>query len=158
MEIQWLRSDLADRGAKVDRLRSQALGWKQKSLSAVHGCDVIRTHLSQLASTSLRLPSDVPSTASATPPTGKRIRSMEPDLSIKLPRAAKMPQSGTESVATLRPSHLVGPRDSLGLCNPPHCPNLLEHPAFLRDIPDRFVLTSPKPLQDLHGLRRPKVP
>ena len=47
VELQRLRSDLADQETKVDRLCSQVLDWKQKWLSAVRDRDVIRTHLDQ---------------------------------------------------------------------------------------------------------------
>ena len=42
-ELQRLRSDLADRDAQVDRLRSQAFDKKQKFFSAVCDRYVIRT-------------------------------------------------------------------------------------------------------------------
>ena len=66
------------------------------------GCDrnVIRTYLAQLASGALRLPSRVPSAASAPPSTDKRSRSTEPDLLIKRLRAAEMMRSGMEPLAT----------------------------------------------------------
>ena len=95
-ELQRLRSDLADRDTQVDCLRSQSSNWEQQSLLAVRDRDTIRTHLAQLASGSLRLPSNVPSTASANPPTGKRSRSTDPGLPIKRSRSAKMTRAGTE--------------------------------------------------------------
>ena len=99
-ELQRLRSVLADRDVQVDRLRSQVLNWEQKCLLAVRDRDTIRTHLAHLASGSLRLPSDTPSTASATAPTGKRSRSTDPGLPIKHYRTAKLTRAGTKSVET----------------------------------------------------------
>ena len=154
--LQRLRLYLANREAKVGRLRSQALDWKQKSLSAVRDRDVIRTHLAQLASRSFRLPSEVSSAASANPPTGKRSRSTEPDLPIKRPLAAKMTRSGTESVFTASVKPAGESSDPLGLCNSPHHPYPLEHPLSLRDLPDQLALTIPKPRKDLHGPRQLK--
>ena len=84
-ELQRLRSDLADRDAQVDRLRSQSSNWEQQCLLVVRDRDTIRTHVAQLASGSLRLPSDAPSTASATAPTGKRSRSTDPGLRSSVP-------------------------------------------------------------------------
>ena len=101
-EMQRLRSNLADRDAKVDRLRSQALNWEQKCLLAVRDRDTIRTNLAQLASGSLRLPSNVPSTTSATATTGKRSSSTDPGLQIKRPRTAKLTRARTESVDTTK--------------------------------------------------------
>ena len=98
--MQRLRSDLADRETKVDRLRSKALDWKQKCISAVRDRHVIRTHLAQLSIGTLHLPSGVPSDTSATTPTSKRSRSTESHFPIKRPRAAKMTRSGTEAVDT----------------------------------------------------------
>ena len=56
VELQRLRSDIADGEDNVDCLRSQELDCKQKCLSAVRDRDVIRTHLAYLASGTLRLP------------------------------------------------------------------------------------------------------
>ena len=98
VELLQLRSDLADWDAQVDRLLCQESGWEQKCLLAARDRDVIGTHLAQLASGSLRLPLNITSTASATTQTGERSRSTDPNPPIKLPRAAKMTQSGTESV------------------------------------------------------------
>ena len=95
MELRRQRSDLAGGEAKVDRLRSQPLDWKQKCISAVPDRDVIRIHLVQLDSGTLRLSSGVPSAVSATPPTHNKFRSTEPDLPIKGSCAAKMTRSGT---------------------------------------------------------------
>ena len=123
VELQRLRSDLANREAKVDQLRSQALEWKQKCLSATLDRDGIRTHLAQLASGTLRLPSGVLSAASATTPTSNRSRPTETHPPIKRPRTAKMTRSRTDRWLPLRPSQPVGSRDPLGLCNPPHNPD-----------------------------------
>ena len=101
-EPQQLRSDLANRDAQVDRLRSQASNWEQQCLLAVRDCDTIRTHLAQLASGSLRLSSNVPSKSSATAPTGKQSRSTDPGLPTKRPRTVKLTRAGTESVDTAK--------------------------------------------------------
>ena len=95
-ELKRLQSDLEDRDAQVDRQRSQSSNWEQQCLLASRDRDTIRSHLTQLASGSLRLPSDVPSTASATAPTGKRFRSTVPGLPFKRPRTAKLTRAGTE--------------------------------------------------------------
>ena len=101
-ELQQLRSDLANRDAQVDRLRSQASNWEQQCLLAVRDCDTIRTYLAQLASGSLRLSSNVPSKSSANAPTGKQSRPTDPGLPTKRPHTVKMTRAGTESVDTAK--------------------------------------------------------
>ena len=96
-EVQQLRADLADPNAQVDHLHNQASGSEHNCLPAVRDRDVIRTHLAHLASGSFLLPSNVPLTASATPPIGEKSRSTDPNLPIKHPRPA-MTRSVTKSV------------------------------------------------------------
>ena len=84
VELQRLRSDIADGEDNVDCLRSQELDCKQKCLSAVRDRDVIRTHLDHLASR--YSPSfGVPSADPATPPTGKRSRLLDPEPQKSVP-------------------------------------------------------------------------
>ena len=115
VELKRLRSDLAIREAKADRLRSQASDWKQKCLSAVRDRHVIRCHLAQLASKTLYLFSWIPSAASTTPQTSKRSRPPENELPIKHPRAAKSTRSGLEPVVTTSLKHQVSPIYLMGL-------------------------------------------
>ena len=69
-ELRRLRSDLADRDTKVDRLQNQMFDWNQMPL-AVRDRDAIRAHLVQVGSGDLHLPLGLISAASANPPTRK---------------------------------------------------------------------------------------
>ena len=87
-----------------------------------------------------------------------RQQESDPDLTIKLPRAAKKARSGTEYVDNNMAKSSNESRDLLDLCDLINLPDLMEYHASLRDLPDQLARTGLQLRRDQHGLQQLKAP